>query len=106
VNRSTQRILTTHVGSLPRSSWEVPLNEAVTEVVERQRMTGIDVINEGEYTKGGDWLSFADNRLSGFRDAEQPPGPPKSSPTSIVLPPHVELFSLNTASRSKKYAVT
>jgi 5-methyltetrahydropteroyltriglutamate--homocysteine methyltransferase len=76
VNRSTQRILTTHVGSLPRSSWEVPLNEAVTEVVERQRMTGIDVINEGEYTKGGDWLSFADNRLSGFRDAEQPPGPP------------------------------
>ena len=76
MKRSTHRILTTHVGSLPGSAENRPLSEAVAEVVGRQRMTGIDVINEGEYTKGGDWLSFADDRFSGFCDAERPPGPP------------------------------
>jgi 5-methyltetrahydropteroyltriglutamate--homocysteine methyltransferase len=35
-------------------------------VIDRQRSAGLDVINEGELTKGGDWLSFADNRLGGF----------------------------------------
>lgn len=73
MRRSSERILTTHTGSLP---WEAPLagNEpdyyerlerAVAEVVERQRTLGIDIVNEGEYTKGGDWLSFMDGRLGG-----------------------------------------
>jgi len=75
VNRSTHRILTTHVGSLPGADSNLSLSEAVAEVVERQRRAGIDVINEGEYTKGGDWLSFADDRFSGFRLAQRPPGP-------------------------------
>jgi 5-methyltetrahydropteroyltriglutamate--homocysteine methyltransferase len=75
VNRSTHRILTTHVGSLPSAESSLSLSEAVAEVVERQRRVGIDVINEGEYTKGGDWLSFADDRFGGFRLAERPPGP-------------------------------
>src|SRR6185369_1653723 len=74
MNRSTHRILTTHVGSLPSADPNVSLNEAVAEVIARQRRVGIDVINEGEYTKGGDWLSFTDDRFSGFRAAERPPG--------------------------------
>jgi 5-methyltetrahydropteroyltriglutamate--homocysteine methyltransferase len=45
-----KRILTTHVGSLPTL-------ESVAAVVRRQREIGLDLINEGEYTKGGDWLS-------------------------------------------------
>jgi 5-methyltetrahydropteroyltriglutamate--homocysteine methyltransferase len=76
VNRSKDRILTTHVGSLPTLAAKPSLDEAVAEVVQRQRQIGIDIINEGEYTKGGDWLSFADDRFSGFRVAERPPGPP------------------------------
>jgi 5-methyltetrahydropteroyltriglutamate--homocysteine methyltransferase len=32
----------------------------------RQRAIGIDIINEGEYTKGGDWLSYVDDRFDGF----------------------------------------
>jgi 5-methyltetrahydropteroyltriglutamate--homocysteine methyltransferase len=34
-------------------------------------LLGLDLVNEGEYTKGGDWLSFADDRFDGFeaRDA-------------------------------------
>jgi 5-methyltetrahydropteroyltriglutamate--homocysteine methyltransferase len=74
MRRSTaDRILTTHTGSLPwaeplqggESDYEQRLGAAVGDIVERQRMIGLDVINEGEYTKGGDWLSFMDGRLSG-----------------------------------------
>src|SRR5262249_765642 len=76
---SRGKILTTHVGSLPRPDGtdrpgaedDAALSAMVKEVVARQRATGLDVINEGEYTKGGDWLSFVDGRLHGF--AAQPP---------------------------------
>ena len=44
----------------------------VADVVERQCEAGIDVINEGEYTKGGDWLSYLDSRFAGF-EARPPP---------------------------------
>jgi 5-methyltetrahydropteroyltriglutamate--homocysteine methyltransferase len=71
MRRSTEHILTTHVGSLP----EPPGLEdaaaratAVAEVVAHQRGIGLDVINEGEYTKGGDWLSYADYRFGGFTE--------------------------------------
>ena len=76
---SRGKILTTHVGSLPRPDGtdrpgaedDAALSAMVKEVVARQRATGLDVINEGEYTKGGDWLSFVDGRLRGF--AARPP---------------------------------
>ncbi len=75
MRRSQRRILTTHVGNLP--AMESPaelagcapgLVEQVAWVVEKQRAIGVDVINEGEYTKGGDWLSFADTRFTGFEE--------------------------------------
>jgi 5-methyltetrahydropteroyltriglutamate--homocysteine methyltransferase len=77
LRRSTEKILTTHTGSLP---WPEPLTgeepdfddrvaRAVGRVVEQQRASGLDVINEGECTKRGDWLSFMDGRLSGCEPA-------------------------------------
>ncbi len=68
---STTRILTTHVGSLPgRAEIDTAKGEAdiddILDVIEKQREAGLDIINEGEFTKGGDWLSFIDGRLSGF----------------------------------------
>jgi 5-methyltetrahydropteroyltriglutamate--homocysteine methyltransferase len=76
MRRSTTSILTTHAGSLPHlreppPASEPELREAVHRVVARQRGLGLDLVNEGEYTKGGDWLSFADDRFDGFepRDA-------------------------------------
>ena len=71
MKRSTSRILTTHAGSLPWVGDDAPATEdelrgAVADVVARQRELGLDLINEGEYTKGGDWLSFADDRFAGF----------------------------------------
>jgi len=79
VRRSTSKILTTHVGSLPepvtldRAAADYPqqLRRQVAEVVHEQRAIGLDVINEGEYTKGGDWLSYIDERLGGFE--QRPP---------------------------------
>jgi 5-methyltetrahydropteroyltriglutamate--homocysteine methyltransferase len=65
MHRSTNKILTTHVGSLPWPTGLAP-QAAVQQLVDQQRATGIDIINEGEFTKGGDWLSFADDRFGGF----------------------------------------
>jgi 5-methyltetrahydropteroyltriglutamate--homocysteine methyltransferase len=76
------QILTTHVGSLPgppgfnatEPQDEQTLRGAVQWVVGQQRAAGLDIINEGELTKGGDWLSFADTRLGGFEERPFPPG--------------------------------
>jgi 5-methyltetrahydropteroyltriglutamate--homocysteine methyltransferase len=78
---SSGKILTTHVGSLPRADGtdrpsdadDAALRQSVADVVARQRDAGIDVINEGEYTKGGDWLSYVDSRFAGF-EARPPAG--------------------------------
>ena len=40
-------------------------------MVAKQREIGLDVINEGEYTKGGDWLSYIEERFGGFE--QRPP---------------------------------
>src|SRR5262245_28695224 len=82
MKRSTrERILTTHVGSLPRADGtdrpggedEAALRQSVADVVARQREIGIDIVNEGEYTKGGDWLAYVDDRFDGF-EARPPAG--------------------------------
>ena len=72
-------IQTTHVGSLPgpadfdaTAQDEQALRAAVRWIVDRQRSVGLDIINEGELTKGGDWLSFADSRLGGFEERALP----------------------------------
>ena len=74
MNRSVHKILTTHVGSLP-SPQGLTEEAAVRQLVERQRNTGLDIINEGEHTKGGDWLSYTDDRFGGFTAGERK-GPP------------------------------
>lgn len=78
---SSTKILSTHVGSLPlpdgsdgaQGDDDLALRQMVKDVVARQRDIGIDVINEGEYTKGGDWLSYVDSRFGGF-EARSPVG--------------------------------
>ena len=84
MKRSVSKILTTHVGSLPFLSLDsgiaagdaTRLAEDVGAVVARQRDIGIDLINEGEYSKGGDWLRYMQNRFGGFTDIEAPDGKP------------------------------
>jgi 5-methyltetrahydropteroyltriglutamate--homocysteine methyltransferase len=81
MRRSTEKVLTTHVGSLPYlieleksdRDYETKLRKAVAAVIAKQREIGLDIINEGEYTKGGDWLSYIEDRFGGFEAR-----PPKS----------------------------
>src|SRR5262245_10624895 len=92
MKRSTDRILTTHVGSLPRPDdllgemeeyrlGHTPIDEkfrslaaaAVDEVVRRQREVGIDVISDGEQSKTG-YVEYVATRLSGIRVDHVPPG--------------------------------
>ena len=81
---STNRILTTQVGSLPRpesikallqarlsgqtideAQLSARVAEAVTDVVRQQAEVGIDVISDGEMGKTS-FLAYADERLTGF----------------------------------------
>lgn len=87
MKNSTERILTTHVGSLPRpddlieayrdgasdDTIAARLKSAVAEVVGSQAAAGIDVVNDGEFGKPvteavdyGAWATYAYGRLSGF----------------------------------------
>ena len=75
MKRSINRILTTHVGSLPgrreiATEKGDPGVDDIRDIVASQREVGVDLINEGEFTKGGDWLSYIDGRLSGFSPRE------------------------------------
>jgi 5-methyltetrahydropteroyltriglutamate--homocysteine methyltransferase len=85
---SSQRILTTHAGSLPRPTDLAEMNAAkmrgeayderaraaripgsVREVVRQQLQVGLDVINDGELSKTN-FLAYAEDRLTGFERAE------------------------------------
>jgi 5-methyltetrahydropteroyltriglutamate--homocysteine methyltransferase len=73
MRRSSEKILTTHVGSLPdfilldpnAPDHDAKLAALVADAVQRQREVGLDIINEGEFTKHGDWLRYAEGRLTG-----------------------------------------
>jgi 5-methyltetrahydropteroyltriglutamate--homocysteine methyltransferase len=85
MKRSSDRILTTHVGSLIRPAalqdflrakqagmpYDAPayqkcLTGSVADVVKRQAQTGIDVVSDGEFGKSISWAQYALERLSGF----------------------------------------
>jgi len=77
MKRSTDRILTTHVGALPGPMQgtqdtlpDDELRVAVRDVVRKQRDAGVDFINEGELTKGGNFVTFINSRLSGFEASD------------------------------------
>src|SRR5262245_33916533 len=81
---STTRILTTHVGSIPRpesvkallrarlsgqaldqAELAARVAEAVNAVVRQQAEVGLDVISDGEMSKVS-FLAYAEERLTGF----------------------------------------
>ena len=94
MKRSTERILTTHTGSLPRppdlaaallgsdeslsdgEHLRERVRAAVQEAVQRQVAAGIDVVSDGEMGKPG-FAQYVKDRLSGFQgqDASRPFAP-------------------------------
>lgn len=94
--RSTDRILTTHGGNLPRpadldnliADWrdhqpeiEERLPSAIKEVVDKQLECGVTILNEGEYVKaasGADYVGYIHSRVSGWETRPVDPAvPPK-----------------------------
>jgi 5-methyltetrahydropteroyltriglutamate--homocysteine methyltransferase len=90
MKRSTDRILTTHTGSLPRpddlvtmlyandkgelqdqATFEKRVREAVSEVVRKQIDCGVDVVNDGEAGKIG-YSTYVKDRLTGFEGQAGP----------------------------------
>ena len=84
MKRSTDRILTTHTGSLPRpadltalletwdagtlpdaGAFETRVRRAVADIVKKQLDAGIDIVNDGEQGKVG-YSTYVRHRLTGF----------------------------------------
>ena len=91
---STERILTTHVGSLPRSAevvellykkdngepydaaaFDAAIAAGVAEAVAKQVAAGVDIVSDGETSKVG-YSTYVKDRLSGIR------GPPSAAAAS------------------------
>jgi 5-methyltetrahydropteroyltriglutamate--homocysteine methyltransferase len=91
VKYSKERILTTHVGSLPRpqdlagmilrgaqtgspeqrAAYEERVKSAVREVVEKQIAAGVDIVSDGEQGKIG-FVNYVKDRLDGFNGRATP----------------------------------
>jgi len=84
MQRSADRILTTHVGSLPRpadfyamsvarreggkiddATYAASLRQAVTDIVRKQVDLGIDIVDDGEMGKPS-FITYINERLGGF----------------------------------------
>ena len=93
MKRSTDRILTTHVGSLIRpqalqdilrakqagqpydqAAYETCLKQSIDDVVSRQANIGVDVVSDGEFGKAISWNQYVIERLSGFELRAIPAG--------------------------------
>jgi 5-methyltetrahydropteroyltriglutamate--homocysteine methyltransferase len=92
MKRSTERILTTHVGSLARpddlgailrlkdrgqpydrATYARLVREAVADVVRRQTRAGIDIVTDGEQGKAS-FFGYIVERFDGFTRKPAPPG--------------------------------
>ena len=93
MQRSTDRILTTHVGSLIRppelqeflrarqkgngfdqAAYDRCLADSVAAIVRQQADAGIDVVSDGEFGKSISWSQYVLERLSGFERRPFKPG--------------------------------
>src|SRR5215813_13698446 len=93
VKHSTDRILVSHAGNLPRpedldqilaqgqsgrDALKQRLPSAVDEVVDRQIECGVDIVNDGEYVKAGSYTGYMHERVSGWDTRPVDPSiPPK-----------------------------
>jgi 5-methyltetrahydropteroyltriglutamate--homocysteine methyltransferase len=86
MKRSTDRILTTHTGSLPRPDdlvgmlegrdqrearadprFQARIGDAVKEIVAKQAAAGVTVVNDGEMSKVG-YSTYITDRVTGFSE--------------------------------------
>jgi 5-methyltetrahydropteroyltriglutamate--homocysteine methyltransferase len=89
MRRSTERILASHAGALPRpenlqrlfdaypeeqDAFTAALPDAVHQVVGQQAAAGVDVVNDGEISKRGLFIGYIRDRMTGFEEVIVEPG--------------------------------
>ncbi len=109
---STDRIITSHVGSLPRpddlieanrlreqnpqtdeGAFQALLQQSVSDIVRKQKALGVDIPNDGEFGKGMGyrvnyraWWSYSFNRLNGLAIDQTVSAPPRpATPGDLVI---------------------
>jgi len=112
MQRSRDRILTTHAGSLPRPSdllemiqakatgraydqdaYATRVRRAVREIVAKQAELGLDVVDDGEMGKPG-FIPYVNERLSGFEPNRDAAGSPWSGSREVrAFPEFYEWFA-------------
>jgi 5-methyltetrahydropteroyltriglutamate--homocysteine methyltransferase len=113
MKRSTERILTTFVGSLARPAdliealqakesgqfydhraFAARVRSAVAETVQRQAEAGMDIVSDGEQGKAG-FVTYIGERLAGFEPRPAPPRPGRwvGSREIIDFPEYYEWYS-------------
>jgi 5-methyltetrahydropteroyltriglutamate--homocysteine methyltransferase len=126
MKRSSQRILTTHAGSLPRppdllemvraladgrpydrDAYTRRVTSAVGEIVRRQVELGVDVIDDGEMGKPS-FVTYITDRLSGFELSDQPTELPWSGSKEYVSFPEFYAATVGQTpnARARRFACT
>lgn len=119
MQRSTDRILTTHAGSLPRPTELLPLllaqdagetvdptelaaevRSAVKQTVQKQLDAGVDVINDGEVSKPS-YATYVKDRLTGFGGEGSIEEVASSVAALDEFPDYAELWQATMASVSQ-----
>ena len=109
MHRSADRILTTHVGSLPRprdlldlmcqevsgepydkAVYAARLKSTVRDIVAKQAECGVDIITDGEMSKSG-FFMYVKERLSGF-EPRPGQGPRKFAAEIDAFPEYYEAY--------------
>jgi 5-methyltetrahydropteroyltriglutamate--homocysteine methyltransferase len=115
---SSNRILTTHTGSLPRppdlvallnskelgesyasDAFRARVRRAIFEIVRQQADIGIDIIDDGEHSKVN-WMAYARARLSGLEEIDSPVRFRGATRDSLAFPNTYEDMKIMLAARS------
>src|SRR6185436_19996866 len=115
---STDRILTTHTGSLPRpgdlvamlnakelgepydrTAFATRVKRAIDKIVRQQVQTGIDIIGDGEHSKFN-WMAYARARLEGLTEIDSPVRFRSATRDSIAFAGAYEDLKIMHAARS------
>ena len=122
MKRSDDRILTTHVGSLPRQPGMAAtlyaretggahdraalargIKDSVSDVVRRQLEIGIDIVNDGEHSKFN-FITYGRMRLGGLEPNPKPVAMMGDSRDSRAFPATYSEMSAMNAARSPEVA--
>ncbi len=98
-----ERILATHVGSLIRppelvehikkieagephdeAAYEADLSASITHVVRQQAEANVDIVSDGEFSKGKNWAFYVHDRIGGIERRPLTQGSPPSVPATVL----------------------